>query len=374
VITGAGDDVTTSTALSVWLDRPVELVQAGDTPGTFENPMDVDREADWISWQSQPGSFHDGRSTVSLVSAGSLADHEPERFRMNLILDGDGEDDLVGGEVTIGAARLRVRKAIDRCVMVARARPGITADLNVLKRVIRERDNLMGVGAVVLDAGSIAVGDADHARLSRSASSSAAGSCTEPDRRASTIRRSSSVRPTLTAPVPTAPGGSTVQPSPMCTICSSTSGWWLSAAMRTGAPSVRNVISTCRRVCELSGNSTHGPQPAGAPMRVPGGAITESGSARSGSVSTPAIGDGGSTHTARSSDPARNDSSSEPDGATVSTSCTSGRSDRNARTTAGWYTTAATSIMPRRTAPDRADRSRSAQATTSRVSATTCRA
>jgi uncharacterized protein len=160
ITTDAGDDVTTSTALSVWLDRPVELVQAGDTPGTFENPMDVDREADWISWQSQPGSFHDGRSTVSLVSAGSLADHEPERFRMNLILDGDGEDDLVGGEVTIGAARLRVRKAIDRCVMVARARPGITADLNVLKRVIRERANLVGVGAVVLDAGSIAVGDA----------------------------------------------------------------------------------------------------------------------------------------------------------------------------------------------------------------------
>ena len=160
VTTDGGDELTTSAQLSAWLDRPVELVAAGDTPGTFENPMDIDREDDWVSWQSQPGTFHDGRSTVSLVSTGSLVDHEPRRFRINLVLDGAGEDDLVGGEVTVGSARLRVRKQIDRCIMVARAQPGIPADLGVLKRVIRERANLMGVGAVVLDAGTVSAGDA----------------------------------------------------------------------------------------------------------------------------------------------------------------------------------------------------------------------
>jgi uncharacterized protein YcbX len=159
VTNDAGDELVTSAQLSAWLDRPVELVAAGDSTGTFENPMDIDREDDWVSWQSQPGTFHDGRSTVSLVSLGSLDDHEARRFRSNLVLDGAGEDELVEHEVRVGSARLRIRKPIDRCIMVARAQPGIAADLAVLKRVIRERDNRMGVGAVVLDAGSISVGD-----------------------------------------------------------------------------------------------------------------------------------------------------------------------------------------------------------------------
>ena len=142
--------------LSAWLDRPVKLVAAESGPGTFENPLDVDEETDWVSWQSQPGSFHDGRSTVSLVSLDSLGDHERRRFRINLVLDGDGEDELVGNDVAIGCVRLHIRKPIDRCIMVARAQPGIPADLQVLKRVIRERGNLMGVGATVVTRGEIA--------------------------------------------------------------------------------------------------------------------------------------------------------------------------------------------------------------------------
>lgn len=160
VFTDDGTPLDGSDALAAWLDRPVELVAAGDTPGTFENPLDVEREDDWISWQGQPGSFHDGRSTVSLVSTASLADHDRRRFRMNLVLDGHGEDDLVEHDVTVGSTRLHVRKAIDRCVMVGRAQPGLPADRSVLQRVIRERGNLMGVGAVVVAPGTVTVGDA----------------------------------------------------------------------------------------------------------------------------------------------------------------------------------------------------------------------
>lgn len=155
-----GATATTSEQLSTWLDRPVELVAAGATHGTFENPLDIDHETDWVSWQSRLGSFHDGRSTVSIVSTASLADFEPPRFRINLIVDGAGEDDLIGRHVTLGSAGLDVRKPIDRCVMVARAQQGgIAADLSVLKRVIADRGNLMGVGATVQRPGAISVGD-----------------------------------------------------------------------------------------------------------------------------------------------------------------------------------------------------------------------
>ena len=159
ITTDDGTELPTSEALAAWLDRPVRLVAAADTTATFENPLDVEAEDDWVTWQSQPGSFHDGRSTVSLVSFGSLGDHDPRRFRINLVLDGDGEDDLVDGNVTVGTVRLRIRTAIDRCVMVNRAQPGVPADRAVLRRVIRERDNRMGVGAVVLMHGEVAVGD-----------------------------------------------------------------------------------------------------------------------------------------------------------------------------------------------------------------------
>ncbi len=161
-----GRQLTSSGELSDWLDRPVELVSARMAPGTFENPRDIDNEDDWVSWQSPVGSFHDSSSCVSMVSIRSLADYEQPRFRINLILDGaDDELDeemLAERDITIGSVGFHVGKPIDRCIIVSRAQPGITADLGILKRLIRERDNLMGIGARVYRDGTLAVGDAIH--------------------------------------------------------------------------------------------------------------------------------------------------------------------------------------------------------------------
>ncbi len=153
-----GSELTDDDALSEHLGRRVELRPASIGPGTFENPMDVDNEADWVRWQSTGGTFHDGRSKVSLVSDESLGEWDRRRFRINLILDGAGEDEI-RGELAIGDATLSIRGPITRCVMVNRAQPGLARDVSVLKRVIRERDNLMGVGAVVTSPGTITVGD-----------------------------------------------------------------------------------------------------------------------------------------------------------------------------------------------------------------------
>ena len=161
-----GRQLTTSAELSEWLDRPVELVPAGSTPGTYENPRDVDREDDWVSWQGPVGSFHDGESRLSMVSTWSLGDFDARRFRINLILDGADEqldeERLVDHDVTIGSVGIHIRKRIDRCIMVTRAQPGLESDLSVLKRIIRERQNNMGVGARVYRDGTLAVGDVVH--------------------------------------------------------------------------------------------------------------------------------------------------------------------------------------------------------------------
>lgn len=159
VITGDdGRHLTTSEELSAWLGRSVELVRADDGPGEFENPRDIDREEDWVSWLGPVGSFHD-RPRVSLVSLGSIGGHDRRRFRANLLLDGEGEDELAGRDVRLGEVVLQVATPIPRCIMVARAQPGVPADLDVLKRIIRERDNRMGIGAEVLTPGVVTVGD-----------------------------------------------------------------------------------------------------------------------------------------------------------------------------------------------------------------------
>jgi uncharacterized protein YcbX len=153
-----GGRLTTDAELSSWMGRPVELRSAESGPGTFENPIDIDAGTDWVRWQSSGNTFHDGRSKISFVSLDSLGDWDARRFRINLILDGSGEDRLAG-DLRVGSAVLSVRKPIDRCVMISRAQPGIEKDVEILTRVIKERDNKMGVGAVVITPGAIEVGD-----------------------------------------------------------------------------------------------------------------------------------------------------------------------------------------------------------------------
>ena len=164
VITDAqGNELGSDSDLSASLGRPVELRSAAAGPGTFENPTDIDTETDWVRWQSSGGTFHDGRSKISFVSLASLGEWDARRFRINLILDGSGEDEL-RGDVAVGSSVLSVREPIDRCVMVTRAQPGIDRDLSVLKRIIAERDNRLGMGAVVTTPGRVTVGDEVVAR------------------------------------------------------------------------------------------------------------------------------------------------------------------------------------------------------------------
>ncbi len=155
-----GDDE----ALSSWLGRPVVLRRS--TAGgrrRYESPVDFEDEADkdWESFDGAGGAFHDSaRARVSLVSVGTIAGWDRRRFRANVLLDGEGEDDAVGSTMRLGGAVLEIRMRIGRCVMTTRPQPGgIDRNLDVLRTINRERGGCLAIGALVVQSGTVRVGD-----------------------------------------------------------------------------------------------------------------------------------------------------------------------------------------------------------------------
>jgi len=157
-----GTVTTDDRMLSDWLGRKVALCRAGriDAP-RYENPLDFEHDRDWIVFEGPAGAFHDSRRTqVSLVSTGTIGEWDRRRFRANVVLDGDGEDDWVGARVDLGDARLDVGKRIERCVITTRPQPGgIDRDLDVLRTINRTRGGCLAVGASVATPGRVAIGD-----------------------------------------------------------------------------------------------------------------------------------------------------------------------------------------------------------------------
>lgn len=161
-----GTETDDNRMLSRWLGQPVELRAAADgISGTYETQADLAETGDWFRWEGPTGSFHDStRTMVSLVSTATLRDWDRRRFRVNVILDGDGEDELVGRSVQLGGATLDVAKHIDRCVMTTRPQAAsggesaLERDLAVLKTINAERGSLLGIGALVAEPGSISLG------------------------------------------------------------------------------------------------------------------------------------------------------------------------------------------------------------------------
>ncbi|MGY1764248.1 MOSC domain-containing protein [Geodermatophilus sp. SYSU D00779] len=165
VVLPDGTVTSDDAVLSDWLGRSVALRAAADAPGErrYESPHEVGEadEYDWDVFAGARGAFHDSsRTRVSLVSTGTLGTWDRRRFRANVVLEGAGEDALVGRRVRLGGAELDVVKQVGRCVMVTRPQPGgIGRDNGVLKTIHRERDGCLAVGALVVRVGTVAVGD-----------------------------------------------------------------------------------------------------------------------------------------------------------------------------------------------------------------------
>jgi MOSC domain-containing protein len=158
----AADDA----ALSSWLGRPVVLRAATEVvePRRYENPDDVETEAadSWFVFEGSTRAFHDS-VPVTLLSTATVGSRSVRRFRPNVVLDGGGENGLVGGTVRVGGAAVSVTDRVPRCVMVTRAQPGgIDVDRDVLRWVHREHGGLLAVGGSVLQPGRVRVCDEVH--------------------------------------------------------------------------------------------------------------------------------------------------------------------------------------------------------------------
>lgn len=159
-----GTTVSNDETLSEWLGRRVALRSAAtDAARRYENVVDFEHEptSDWEPFEGAAGAFHDNPGArVSLVSTATVGSWDLRRFRPNVLLDGDGEDSLVGSTVALGEVTLDVGMRIERCVMTTRAQAGgVERDLDVLRTIARERGACLSVGALVVDPGTLHVGD-----------------------------------------------------------------------------------------------------------------------------------------------------------------------------------------------------------------------
>jgi len=126
-----------------------------------------------IEFESPPGTHHDAFPLLimSTTALGSLSSALPDsvidvrRFRPSIVIDtgdqtGHPEFDWVGRSLRIGEVELRIGVACPRCVMVTReVSPDIPADRAVLRHIIRELDQNVGVYATVITPGTIEEGD-----------------------------------------------------------------------------------------------------------------------------------------------------------------------------------------------------------------------
>ena len=154
--------------LTAWLGRGVRLVAAAQHGiGTYECPEDFEvDDSDPVSWQGSAHSFVDESDVHLLTTADwtTLGSMRPDlhwdvrRFRPNIVLDaGDRlSTTLIGQHLRIGDAVLEVTKGCTRCVMTTRVQPGgIERELDILRHVIANCDNQVGVRAAVVRAGSV---------------------------------------------------------------------------------------------------------------------------------------------------------------------------------------------------------------------------
>ncbi len=147
-----------------------ELLPDEPLPVLSEIPADF---AELVEHVTPPGTYFDFfelhlLTTASLDTLSSLAKEsaiDVRRFRPNLLIEGavDGasfpEFDWCGHGIAIGALELQIVMPMMRCAMTTYAQGELPKDPAIMRALVRESGMNLGVGAQVLAAGEVAVGD-----------------------------------------------------------------------------------------------------------------------------------------------------------------------------------------------------------------------
>jgi hypothetical protein len=127
-----------------------------------------------FEYESPPGTYFDAFPLLLVTDAtlrrlGELATAsriDVRRFRPNLVIElGTGESGFVeagwaGARLRVGRALLEVTLPCPRCVMITHAFADLPRDPGLMRTVVREANQCVGVYAVVREPGEVRVGDA----------------------------------------------------------------------------------------------------------------------------------------------------------------------------------------------------------------------
>lgn len=150
--------------LSAWLGRAVRLEGPGDRPRTVPPSLD---DPGSTEWQLAPGALAD-EAPLHLLDQRSLekarrwhpaGDWDVRRFRPNVLLAGPLGAPPVGRRLALGGALVAVTGPCRRCVMVTRPQPGLPADRDVLRAVVRQAGTELGTYAAPVQPGEVRLGD-----------------------------------------------------------------------------------------------------------------------------------------------------------------------------------------------------------------------
>jgi len=127
-----------------------------------------------LEFTSFPGMYFDvtpihlltTASLVQLARKNPTANWDVRRFRPNFVIeatngaDGFVETDWIGKNLRIGGVALHCPGPTPRCGMTTREQNGLSFDKSILRTIVKDADQNVGLYAVVASAGAVRVGDA----------------------------------------------------------------------------------------------------------------------------------------------------------------------------------------------------------------------